>query len=126
MTRPPISWSWQVSLGNVLTAIPMVVGLVWFGADLRNDIESHAIRLDGVEAVTKPLPEAAAETRSTLADHNRRIDALETTAARNVERLNAGDVTRTAVEARLGRLDELMTEVREALRIFNARQGSQP
>jgi hypothetical protein len=125
MTRPQIAFRWEVTAGNLLSAsaallsaVSVVVVAVTAWTNIRRDVDDHARRLVEIEA----RQSAAAKDLDVLADLPPRILVLETTAARNVERLNAQDVLRAEFVAKFGRLDELMTEVRDQLRTLNRSQ----
>lgn len=125
MPRPPVSWSWQISFGNVLSFAITATAVVYAWANLSKDVATHQTRIDRSEALIETLRTSSADARSAILDHGRRIAILEATASRNSERLNASDVGRAQLDARLARLDELMTEVRDRLQDLNE-QGRAP
>jgi|GEM_PF-2424043 len=94
MNAPQITWSWQISLGNITTFAGMVAvaSLAW--GDVRH---SDALQ-------------------------TREIEELKADATRTLARLAASDVADARSDARMVRIEELMTEVREVLRDLNRRE----
>lgn len=119
MTTPRITWSWQISLGNVVTAATAVAFVAIAYTNLQRNDADHDRRI----AATEMSVQRAAENHALQSDHARRIAVLETTASRAVDRLNALDVERAALNAKFERIDELMTEVRDQLRILTGGQN---
>lgn len=121
MPRPPIQFSWNISIGNILSALSgagaAIIAVSLAYSAIINSIDKVVTRVDLLEKRvtvledrTTPIPEVA-----------RRLSAAEMLATNNDRRLDAIDIGQTRIDAKLSRLDELMQEVRNELRTFNTR-----
>ena len=88
MTRPAITFGWQINLGHILVAVSTLTAGVAAYTDLRRDVTDQ-IRTNAVQAA--------------------RLEAL-------TERMNARDVADATLSARFGAVEELMRDMRNELR----------
>jgi len=88
MTRPAITFGWQINLGHILVAVSTLTAGVAAYTDLRRDVTDQ-IRTNSVQAA--------------------RLEAL-------TERINARDVADATLSARFGAVEELMRDMRNELR----------
>jgi hypothetical protein len=95
MTRPPITFAWQINLGHILVVISTLTAGTAAYVDLRRDVTDQ----ERIQAV-----------------HAARIEAL-------AERMNAKDVAAATLAARFGTVEELMREMRNDLRAMRDRSA---
>jgi len=88
MTRPAISFGWQINLGHILVAVSTLTAGVAAYTDLRRGVTDQ-IRTNAIQAA--------------------RLEAL-------TERMNARDVADATLSARFGAVEELMRDMRNELR----------
>lgn len=93
MTRPSITFSWQINIGHILVAISTLTARTAAYVDLRRD---------------------TCDQGRTQAAHEVRLEAL-------TMRMNAMDVANATLSARFGAVEELMREVRNDLREMSGR-----
>jgi len=88
MTRPAITFGWQINLGHILVALSTLTAGTAVYVDLRRDV-TEQIRINSVQPA--------------------RLEAL-------TERMNARDVADATFSARFGAVEELMRDMRNELR----------
>lgn len=93
MNAPPITFSWNVNLGHVVSLLTILLVGVTGYVNLQRDV----------------------------ADHDKRIAVVEAVIAGHSQRLAAKDVADSRLAANFEALDRLMQEVRNELRSINRR-----
>lgn len=89
----PVRFDWVISLGQVLTLITLITAAVFAYANLDRSV----------------------------AEHERRLAAVENLMGQTASRLAQQDVLTAETKAKLGSLEDLMGEVRDELRTINRR-----
>ncbi len=93
MSAPPFRFDWTVSIGNFLTGAAALVAATIAYASLDRSV----------------------------ADHERRLGAIEILMGQTASKLAQQDVLAAETKAKLGSLESLMGEVRDELRTINRR-----